>query len=112
MAAAGMFRNWPHLLHGNRRTPTSCCPLKGSASAQSAILSTPAEYSGPELPAEIANIVAELQSPVVARPLPTIGDFLANAKTHYGFVPAPTTERDFKRKYAQEALAVGFVALP
>jgi hypothetical protein len=41
------------------------------------------------------------------RPLATVADFLAYAKELYGFVPTPTTEREFKRRYAQEALAVG-----
>ena len=36
-----------------------------------------------------------------------MADFLDNAKAHYGFVPTPTTEREFKRRYAEEALAVG-----
>jgi hypothetical protein len=48
----------------------------------------PPKYRGPEL-------------------LPNVADFLENAKTQFGFVPTPTTEREFKRRYAQEALAVG-----
>jgi hypothetical protein len=67
----------------------------------------PPKYAGPELPADIAKIVTEARPPVPERPLPTVADFLAHAKSHYGFVPTPTTEREFKRRYAREALAVG-----
>ncbi len=67
----------------------------------------PPKYAGPDLPPEIAKIVAEVKPSVPERPLATVADFLASAKEQYGFVPTPTTERDFKRRYAQEALAVG-----
>lgn len=67
----------------------------------------PPKYVGPELPADIARIVAETMPPQPERPLPTVTDFLASAKRQFGFVPTPTTEREFKRRYAQEALAVG-----
>jgi hypothetical protein len=36
-----------------------------------------------------------------------VADFLAHAKEQYGFVPKRTTEQDFKRKYAIEALSLG-----
>jgi hypothetical protein len=71
------------------------------------IAQQPPKYAGPELPADIARIVFEVKPPVPAPPLPTVPDFLAHAKTIYGFVPTPTSEQDFKRRYAQEALAVG-----
>ena len=48
-----------------------------------------------------------MKPPVPERPLATVADFLAYAKSHYGFVPTLVTEREFKRRYAQEALAVG-----
>lgn len=67
----------------------------------------PPKYAGPELPADVAKIVTEVKPPVPVTPLPTVSDFLAHAKAIYGFEPTPTTEQDFKRKYAQEALAVG-----
>ncbi|HEU0060212.1 MAG TPA: hypothetical protein VFR19_10075 [Hyphomicrobiaceae bacterium] len=67
----------------------------------------PPKYPGPELPAEIAKVLIEVLPPASARPLPDVNDFLANAKAQYGFVPTPTTELDFKRRYAREALAVG-----
>ena len=75
--------------------------------AEDYIAQQPPKYAGPELPADIAKIVTEVKPPVPVTPLPTVSDFLAHAKALYGFVPTPTTEQDFKRRYAQEALAVG-----
>ena len=75
--------------------------------AEDYIALQPPKYAGPELAPDIARIVAEIKPPVPERPLATVADFLAHAKEHYGFVPTPSTEREFKRKYAQEALAVG-----
>ena len=76
-------------------------------SAEDYVAEQPPKYAGPELPAEIAKLVVEVLPPTPARPLPEVSDFLANAKAQFGFVPAPTTELDFKRRYAREALAVG-----
>jgi hypothetical protein len=76
-------------------------------SAEDYVAEQPPRYAGPELPAEIAKLVAEALPTPPARPLPEVSDFLANAKAQYGFVPAPTTELDFKRRYAREALAAG-----
>jgi hypothetical protein len=75
--------------------------------AEDYIAQQPPKYAGPELPADVAKIVTEIKPPVPAPPLPTVSDFLAHAKALYGFVPTPTSEQDFKRSYAQEALAVG-----
>ena len=36
-----------------------------------------------------------------------VSDFLANAKRFYGFVPERISEREFKRRYAREALRLG-----
>ena len=67
----------------------------------------PPKYTGPELPADIAKIVTEVMPPDPPVPLPALADFLRNAKALFGFVPTPTSERDFKRSYAREAVAVG-----
>jgi hypothetical protein len=67
----------------------------------------PPRYQGPELPADIARIVAEVKPPPPARPLPSVADFLAHAKKQFGFVPKRASEREFKRSYAVEALKVG-----
>lgn len=81
--------------------------LAQALSADDYVPEQPPKYAGPELPAEIAKIIGEVLPPVPARPLPDVNDFLAAAKAHYGFVPTPTTELDFKRRYAREALAAG-----
>jgi len=67
----------------------------------------PPKYAGPELPPDIAKIVTAVKPPVPPTPLANVADFLESAKEQYGFVPTPTTEREFKRRYAMEALAVG-----
>jgi hypothetical protein len=81
--------------------------LAQALSGEDYVAEQPPKYAGPELPAEIAKLVIEVLPPAPARPLPEVSDFLANAKAQFGFVPAPTTELDFKRRYAREALAVG-----
>jgi hypothetical protein len=67
----------------------------------------PPAYKGPELPADIARIVAQVQPPPPARDLPTVADFLSHAKKQFAFVPKRATEREFKRTYAREAIKVG-----
>ncbi len=68
----------------------------------------PPKYLGPAVQPDVAKIIAASpQPPAVERPLPTVQDFLAGARAHYAFVPTPTTERDFKRRYAIEALNAG-----
>ena len=75
--------------------------------AEDYIAVQPPKYAGPELAPEIAKIVTEVKPPTPERPLATVADFLEYAKEHYGFTPTLVTEREFKRRYAQEALAVG-----
>lgn len=67
----------------------------------------PPKYQGPELPADVARIVAELRPGPQERPLPGVADFLRHAKEQFAFVPKFTGERDFKRRYAIEALRAG-----
>lgn len=71
------------------------------------VMSHPPRYTGPELPSDIARIVNGPKSSEPDKELPTVADYLASAKKHFGFVPTPTTELEFKRRYAQEALSVG-----
>jgi hypothetical protein len=78
-----------------------------SYTADDYVTQHPPKFTGPELPAEIARIVTEVRPPVPEAPLPNVADFRESAKAKYGFVPTPTTEREFKRRYAKEALAVG-----
>jgi hypothetical protein len=81
--------------------------LAQALSAEDYVSEQPPKYAGPELSADIAKILAEVLPPVPVRPLPEVNNFLAAAKAQFGFVPTPTTELDFKRHYAREALAVG-----
>ena len=67
----------------------------------------PPRYTGPELPADVAKILAPLTPAAAERPLPTVADWLAQARAQFAFVPSATTELEFKRRYAREALAVG-----
>ena len=39
--------------------------------------------------------------------LPGLADFLAAARKHYGFEPSRIPEREFKRRYAEEAISLG-----
>ncbi|MDX2201333.1 MAG: hypothetical protein NW223_01160 [Hyphomicrobiaceae bacterium] len=78
--------------------------------AQDYVAEQPPKYAGPELPADIQRIIAALKTPLPSSeppPLPTVADILAHAREQYGFVPTPTTEAEFKRSYAREALRLG-----
>ena len=72
----------------------------------------PPDYAGPKLPADLAKRWSKFQDaraktkpPPV--PLPGVEDFLAHAREQFGFVPERIPEREFKRRYAREALRVG-----
>jgi hypothetical protein len=75
----------------------------------------PPVYSGPTLPVEIAKAWAdwkrrdEIERPPAQPPdeIPVVADFLQNARQIYGFVPDLLPEREFKRRYAVEALRIG-----
>ena len=74
----------------------------------------PPEYSGPGLSSSLRARWQRFQaskSPAgtkkKSKPQPDIGDFLAAAKKYYGFVPERISEREFKRRYAAESLALG-----
>jgi hypothetical protein len=72
----------------------------------------PPKYAGPPMPADVARIIASMKEPEPeAEPRAGVADFLANAKAHYGFAPTPTTEREFKRRYAEESLAAGLTKM-
>lgn len=70
----------------------------------------PPKYAGPALPARAAKVLADLQSkqpPEPDKERTTVADFLEAAKQLYGFVPTPSKELDFKRRYATESIAAG-----
>jgi hypothetical protein len=71
------------------------------------VLTQAPKYAGPALPEAIAKVLADDQPPAPEKQLPTVGDFLQAAKEVYNFTPEVTTEPEFKRRYAAEALAVG-----
>ena len=74
----------------------------------------PPKYDGPKLPKSLAKAwskylkAGEAKKPKKKRTdLPGIPDYLRAAKKHYGFVPERIPEREFKRRYAREALRLG-----
>jgi len=78
------------------------------------VWSFPPEYKGPQLSPNLARrysrylAAKERAKPKSARRSePRIDDFLAAAKKYYGFEPTRISEREFKRRYAEEALALG-----
>lgn len=76
------------------------------------VLSYPPEYKGPRLSAALQKAWSEFQARDAAPkepppPLPTVADFLAAANEHYRFEPERVAEREFKRRYAREALSLG-----
>src|SRR5262245_54729405 len=95
-------RAYWHKVEGKRDVRKAKRIMGQAYSVEDYVAQYPPKYAGPELPADIAKIVSEMVPPIPERPLPTVTDFLAHAKEQYGFVPTPTTERDFKRRYAQE----------
>jgi len=67
----------------------------------------PPKYSGPPLRADIAELLAAVQAAQPETALPLVADYVAMAGQHFGFAPLLTTEQEFKRRYAYEALRVG-----
>lgn len=74
----------------------------------------PPTYKGPKLSAELdrkwAGFLAsqEKKEPSKApKPIPGLADYLAAARKHYAFEPTRISEREFKRRYAREAIALG-----
>lgn len=77
------------------------------------VMAFPPVYSGPKLMPSLAqkyrafNAAQDKATPTPKRELPTVADYLAAAKSVYNFVPERVSEREFKRRYAEEALALG-----
>ena len=69
----------------------------------------PPKYTGPPLPPDVQKVIESLQTPGTEpdKPMATVADFLAAARAQFAFAPTITTERDFKRRYAIEALSLG-----
>ena len=71
------------------------------------VLEQPPKYAGPSLAPDIAALVTAAKPVEPDKPMAALADFLGNAKDRYGFVPERTTEHEFKRRYAADALAAG-----
>ncbi len=70
------------------------------------VLTQPPLYKGPPRPP--VEIPADRDPERPRPPIPEVADFLAAAKSQFGFVPdAPENELAFKRAYARTALAAG-----
>ena len=73
----------------------------------------PPKYQGPTLSDSLKKrwkahqIKTAKRSKKKRSSLPGIADYLAAAKKYYGFVPERIAERDFKSRYAREALRLG-----
>lgn len=77
------------------------------------VQSFPPEYKGPYLPVALQKRWMDFQAQDRSGPVkepdpkPTVQDFLSLARAHYGFAPERIPEKEFKRRYAREALALG-----
>lgn len=91
------------LREGRRRKRAGGVPL----AAADYVSEHPPQYEGPPMPADVAKIIADLRPPKPDTEIASLHDFLAAAKSEYGYVPAAVAEREFKRRYALEALRVG-----
>ena len=74
----------------------------------------PPRYDGPVLTPELAKRwqayqekQRETKPEEPKKPMPGLADFLAQARAQYGFVPDQIPEREFKLRYAREAMALG-----
>lgn len=86
----------------------------GTASARDYVQAFPPKYTGPRLSKSLRAKWAAFNRKIRAgrrpkkrRSYPTAADYLALAKKHYGFQPERIPEREFKRRYASEALRLG-----
>ena len=78
------------------------------------VWSYPPTFQGPHLGAELdqrwSRFLAQSRQDQPAaekKELPGLADFLAAARQHYGFEPERIPEREFKRRYAEEAISLG-----
>ncbi len=77
------------------------------------VMSFPPAYNGPKLGSELSKRYEkfldeqEKAQPAPPKELPTVADYLHAAKNGYNFIPERVSEKEFKRRYAEEALALG-----
>lgn len=72
----------------------------------------PPVYTGPKLPPHLQKMWSQFQAKEAEKrpppkPKPGLEDFLAHARQQYGFTPERIPEREFKLRYAREALSFG-----
>ncbi len=78
------------------------------------VMTLPPTYDGPQLPPDLLaawnRFVAEREAadpPPPVKELPGLDVYLTAAKTAYDFTPERISERAFKDRYAEEAIALG-----
>jgi hypothetical protein len=76
------------------------------------VLTLPPDYTGPKLSPELAKRWEAYTTKKEAaqpppKPKPGLKDFVDNARTQFDFTPDRIPEREFKLRYAREALALG-----
>ena len=78
------------------------------------VWSYPPTFQGPRLSADLdqrwSRFLAQSRQDQPAaekKELPGLADFLAASRQHYGFEPERIPEREFKRRYAEEAISLG-----
>ncbi len=96
-----------NLISQKRRERTAKRANQEPLSLDDYVLTQPPVYTGPPKPADPSQTPEE--KPQAARPyVPVAADFLAAAWTEFKFVPRqPQSEAEFKRAYADVALAAG-----
>jgi hypothetical protein len=67
----------------------------------------PPRYDGPPLRADIAKLMAKTTPPQASSSITSLSEMMSAAKRIYGFTPLIAQEREFKRRYAAEALDIG-----
>ncbi len=77
------------------------------------VMSFPPTYTGPKLSTGLASkyekfLVEQVKSqPAPPKEMATVSDYLGAAKRVYNFTPERLSEKEFKRRYAEEAHALG-----
>lgn len=85
-----------------------------AVTADDYVTTFPQKYAGPELPASLAKRWEAYQAKEEGekkkeppKPKPGLAEFLAYAEAEYRFSPERIPEREFKLRYAREALSLG-----
>lgn len=77
------------------------------------VMSFPPKYDGPKLSSDLAKKYEKFTDdqqktqPDKPKEMATVADYVDAAKRVYNFVPERVSEKEFKRRYAEEAVALG-----